>query len=270
MGAGDVEEFDVVVVGGGPGGSTLASLVAMQGHRVLVLEKEKFPRYQIGESLLPSTIHGVCRLTGVADEIAKAGFTLKRGGTFRWGRTRSRGRSRSRSPRRWQGNLLRLPGRADQVRPDPARPRPPHWAWTCASSTPSPTIIDDGDRVRGVSYTDADGKPRSHPRRYVVDASGNKSRIYQRVGATRQYSEFFRSLALFGYFEGGKRMPEPNSGQHLLRRLRQRLVLVHPAGPDADQRRRGRPPGDGQQDPGRPGAGARPPHRRVPDDQRAT
>jgi FAD-dependent halogenase len=49
----------------------------------------------------------------------------------------------------------------------------------------------------------------------VVDASGNKSRIYQRAGATRQYSEFFRSLALFGYFEGGKRLPPPNSGNIL-------------------------------------------------------
>src|ERR1700753_3422550 len=57
----DSSEFDVVIVGGGPAGSTLAALVAMQGHRVLILEKEHFPRYQIGESLLPSTIHGVCR-----------------------------------------------------------------------------------------------------------------------------------------------------------------------------------------------------------------
>lgn len=48
MGAGDVQEFDIIVVGGGPGGATLAALVAMQGHRVLILEKEKFPRYQIG------------------------------------------------------------------------------------------------------------------------------------------------------------------------------------------------------------------------------
>lgn len=79
------EEFDVVVVGGGPAGSTLAALVAMQGHKVLILEKEKFPRYQIGESLLPSTVHGVCRLLGLTEEIEQAGFTRKRGGTFKWG-----------------------------------------------------------------------------------------------------------------------------------------------------------------------------------------
>lgn len=42
-------EFDVVVIGGGPGGSTAATLIAKDGHRVLLVEREKFPRYQIGE-----------------------------------------------------------------------------------------------------------------------------------------------------------------------------------------------------------------------------
>ena len=80
-----VEDFDVVVAGGGPAGSTVASLVAMQGHRVVLLEKEVFPRYQIGESLLPSTVHGVCRLLGVTDDLTAAEFRVKRGGTLRWG-----------------------------------------------------------------------------------------------------------------------------------------------------------------------------------------
>jgi hypothetical protein len=79
------ESFDVVVVGGGPSGSTTASFVAMQGHRVLLLDRETFPRYQIGESLLPSIVHGICGLLGVAEEVAQAGFMRKAGGTFRWG-----------------------------------------------------------------------------------------------------------------------------------------------------------------------------------------
>jgi halogenation protein CepH len=209
------EETDVVVVGGGPGGSTLATLIAMRGHRVVLLEKEKFPRYQIGESLLPSTIHGVCRLTGVADELAKAGFTKKRGGTLRWGA----------NPEPWTFAFSVSPkmtgetshayqverSKFDQILLVHAR----RTGVDVREQHAVTDVIDDGDRVRGVSWTDAEGNAGTIRATYVVDASGNKSRIYQHAGATRKYSEFFRSLALFGYFEGGKRLPEPNSGNIL-------------------------------------------------------
>lgn len=209
------EEFDVVVVGGGPAGSTLAALVAMQGRRVLVLEKEFFPRHQIGESLLPSTIHGVCRLTGVADELAKAGFQLKRGGTFKWGA----------SPNPWTFAFSVSPrmtgptsfayqverSKFDQILLDHARRLGAEVREGCGVAD----VVADEDRVRGVRYTDADGTEREAHARFVVDASGNKSRLYGRVGGRREYSDFFRSLALYGYFEGGKRLPEPNSGNIL-------------------------------------------------------
>jgi FAD-dependent halogenase len=204
------EEFDVVVIGGGPAGSTLAALVAMQGHRVLVLERDHFPRYQIGESLLPSTIHGVCRLTGVAPELAKAGFPLKRGGTFRWGA----------SAEPWTFSFSVSPSMAgptsfayqverskfDKILLDHARRVGADVREGCAVAD----LIEEGDRATGIVYTDEGGRQRSATARFVVDASGNRSRLYQRVGGTRQYSDFFRSLALFGYFEGGKRLPEPN------------------------------------------------------------
>ena len=48
--------WDVVVVGGGPAGATVSGLLARSGHRVLVLEREKFPRYHIGESLVPGVL----------------------------------------------------------------------------------------------------------------------------------------------------------------------------------------------------------------------
>lgn len=215
MNADDVYETDVVVVGGGPGGSTLATLVAMRGHRVILLEKEKFPRYQIGESLLPSTVHGICRLSGVADELAKAGFTKKRGGTMRWGAR----------PEPWTFAFSVSPkitgetshayqverSKFDQILLDHAR----HTGVDVREQHSVTGVISDTDRVRGVSYVDPDGNEGTIRARYVVDASGNKSRIYQQAGATRQYSEFFRSLALFGYFEGGKRLAEPNSGNIL-------------------------------------------------------
>jgi halogenation protein CepH len=210
-----VEDVDVVVVGGGPGGATLASLVAMQGHRVVVLEKEKFPRYQIGESLLPPTVHGVCRLTGVFDQLAQAGFTVKRGGTQRWGS----------NPEPWTFSFSVSPKMAgqtsyayqverskfDKILLDHASRMGADVREKCAVTG----IISDEDRVRGVSYTDAEGKAAQIRARYIVDASGNTSRIYKQVGGSRKYSEFFRSLALFGYFEGGKRLPPPNSGNIL-------------------------------------------------------
>jgi len=76
-------------------------------------------------------------------------------------------------------------------------------------------VLDDADRVRGVRYADSAGRQHDVRAGYVVDASGHGSRIYQHVGGTRQYSQFFRSLALFGYFRGGKRLPEPNAGNIL-------------------------------------------------------
>jgi FAD-dependent halogenase len=215
MASGGVENVDVVVVGGGPGGSTLASLVAMQGHQVVVLEKEEFPRYQIGESLLPSTVHGVCRLTGVFDDIARAGFTKKRGGTFRWGA----------NPEPWTFAFSISPRMAgetsyayqverakfDKILLDYAGSMGADVRQKCTVTD----IVSDDDRVRGVSYVDARGEERQLCARYVVDASGNKSRIYGKVGGSRKYSEFFRGLALFGYFEGGKRLPPPKSGNIL-------------------------------------------------------
>jgi FAD-dependent halogenase len=208
-------EYDVVVAGGGPGGSTLAALVAMQGHRVLILEKERFPRYQIGESLLPSTVHGVCRLTGAADDLAEAGFTRKLGGTLRWGArkepwTFSFSVSSSMSGATsfaYQVERMKF----DQILLDNARRQGAEVREECAVSD----VIYDADRVAGVVYTDRDRNEHRVRAKYVVDASGNKSRIYKRAGGEREYSQFFRSLALFGYYEGGKRLPAPLSGNIL-------------------------------------------------------
>ncbi len=55
-------EYDAIVIGGGPGGSTTAALLAEYGHKVLLLERETMPRYHIGESLIPYTWFTLNRL----------------------------------------------------------------------------------------------------------------------------------------------------------------------------------------------------------------
>ncbi|MFI2652176.1 FAD-dependent oxidoreductase [Micromonospora fulviviridis] len=211
----DGYDYDLIVVGGGPAGSTAATLVAMQGHRVLLLEKETFPRYQIGESLLPSTIHGICRLLGVSDELARAGFPVKRGGTFRWGR----------NPEPWTFAFAISPRFAsggatayqvermkfDQILLDNARRKGVTVRERCAVVD----VVEEAERVAGVRFDDEGGDRRTVRARYVIDASGHRSRIHQRIGGDRHYSDYFRNLALFGYFEGGKRLPAPNSGNIL-------------------------------------------------------
>src|SRR6516165_7173943 len=79
------DNVDLIVIGGGPAGSTLAALVAKCGHRVLLLEGLQFPRHKIGESLLPSSIHQFAALLGVREKMEQAKFPRKYGGTFRWG-----------------------------------------------------------------------------------------------------------------------------------------------------------------------------------------
>ncbi len=69
-------EYDVLIIGAGPAGTTCATLLAEQGHRVLVLEREKFPRYHIGESLLPFTYQPLQRL-GLIDRMKDSTFVKK-------------------------------------------------------------------------------------------------------------------------------------------------------------------------------------------------
>ncbi|KAJ3861983.1 hypothetical protein EV359DRAFT_83772 [Lentinula novae-zelandiae] len=76
-------EVDVLIVGGGPSGSYAASVLAREGISVVVLEAAKFPRYHIGESLLPS-VRGYLRFIGAEEKVAKYGFTRKPGGAIRF------------------------------------------------------------------------------------------------------------------------------------------------------------------------------------------
>ena len=73
--------YDVIVIGGGPSGSTAATLLAKRGYRVVVFEREHFPRFHIGESLIPFTFPVLERL-GLIDQMRASHFTKKYGVQF--------------------------------------------------------------------------------------------------------------------------------------------------------------------------------------------
>jgi halogenation protein CepH len=208
------EHFDLIVVGGGPGGSTAATLVAKRGHKVLLLEQERLPRYQIGESTLPYTL-GICKILGLGAELARAGFTQKLGGVWRWGS---------------RGNVVRVDFR--DVVPEPLI----EGAYACQVErmkfdkllldnarrtgvevrerhSVRELIVEDG-RIVGAKYTDDEGRERVARARHVADAGGHTSPFHRMCGQ-RIWSDKFRNFALFGYYEGGERLPPPMSGSIL-------------------------------------------------------
>jgi len=207
------KNYDVIVVGGGPAGATVSTFIAKRGHRVLLLERSDMPRYQIGESLLPATVNGICVMLGVREEIEAAGFQKKFGGAFRWGRDPEpwffnfRGAEGGTSP----ANAFQVErSKFDEILLRNARRHGVEVRTECAVHD---AIREDG-RTVGVTFTDAAGEPAAARARFVVDASGNSGALGKLVGE-RVYSEFFRNFALFGYYENGKRFPAPREG-HIL------------------------------------------------------
>lgn len=204
--------FDLVVVGGGPAGSTLATLVAREGHRVLLLERLRFPRHTIGESLLPSTVHGICRLLGVSDELHNAGFPRKRGGTFLWGRSPTPWTfafsKHAQSPVSYAFQVERA--RFDKILLDNAA----RSGVVVKQEVAATEMLTNGGRTVGLRYRDEGGRLQDVEATFVADAAGHQSPFHRLVGH-RLFSKFFQNIALYAYFRNGKRLPPPNSGNIL-------------------------------------------------------
>jgi len=203
------DTYDLIVLGGGPGGSTVATFTAMAGHRVLLLEKEYFPRHQIGESLLPATVHGICPLLGVKEEVENAGFPRKFGGIFRWGKNAQPWTFRfTKNPSDPYGYAYQVErSKFDDILLRNARKK----GVDVREGHEVTETIYEGDRVVGVKYKDPKGNVHTARSKFVADTSGFRSHVAPKVGE-RIHSKFFQNVALYGYYEGGKRQPPPNSG----------------------------------------------------------
>jgi halogenation protein CepH len=206
--------YDLVVVGGGPGGSALATFVAMQGYRVLILEREDGPRYQVGESLLPSTINGVCVMLGCDQEVHNAGFVKKLGGSFQWGKNPDpwffyfgvMQKNRKNPAFAYQVERMKF----DAILLNNARKKGVQVRVGCNVTEP---LFENG-RYVGLRFLDERGNTSTVRAKYIADASGERGLLGSHIGE-RMYSKFFKNYALFGYYEGGKRFPPPHEGNVL-------------------------------------------------------
>jgi FAD-dependent halogenase len=191
------ERWDVVIVGAGPAGSTAAGYLAPLGYRTLLLERGRFPRHRIGESLLPSMMP-VLEDFGLVDACREAGFVEKTGATFIWGRSREPWDIRFQETPFLPSSVAFHVERSvfDQILLDSARRRGAHVRMNASALGP----LTDGDRVVGLTYRDNDtGEIRSVAADMVVDASGSASVIGQRL-TTRRYDEQMCQMALYRYF----------------------------------------------------------------------
>ena len=200
-------DCDVFVVGGGPAGSTIAALLAERGHRVILAEKDRHPRFHIGESLLPHNLPLLDRL-GVRDKV-EASAMHKYGIEFV-------------SP--YHGKTVKYDfGRAyDKRFPYSFQVRRSSFDHMLLQNAAAKgaTVIEEC-RVGGVAFPEndavlitsqgPDGAPLHWRARFVVDASGRDTLLAGQMGK-KERNPRNNSAAIFGHFTGARRLPGKDEG----------------------------------------------------------
>ncbi|MCH2161013.1 MAG: tryptophan 7-halogenase [Phycisphaerales bacterium] len=201
-------ETDVAIIGGGPGGSTLASLILKYApdRQVLVLEKEKFPRDHVGESQLPA-IAGIINEMGCWDQIENAGFPLKVGATYRWGKSEElwdfdfaapREVEKLARPGQYEGLRRFTAFQVDRARYDDILLRHAETLGaTVMEETQVVKIHRDGDRVESLELRDG----TMVTAKYYIDASGHIGVLRRGMGVETKPETSLQNIAMWDYWE---------------------------------------------------------------------
>jgi flavin-dependent dehydrogenase len=190
----------ILVIGGGPAGSTTAGLLARAGFQVTLLERDLFPRYHIGESILPSC-RPIFELLGVWKKVAAYGFQPKGGAYFHWGEEEWEVRfsdQRADDTNAWQ--VVR--GEFDQLLLDHAR----ELGVEVIEGVSVREIEFDGDRAVAARWM-ASKDSRENGRiefGYVIDASGRGGVMAVRHLKGRRFHSVFRNVAAWSYWKGAR------------------------------------------------------------------
>jgi flavin-dependent dehydrogenase len=203
------ETYDAIVIGGGPAGSTAATILSQKKRRVVLLEKEKFPRYHIGESLLPFGFFTMERL-GLLEKMKGSHFVKKFSVQF----VTQDGRSsvpfyfhthlQHEAAQTWQ--VLR--SELDQMLLDNSRA---HGAEVIEEITVREVIRDVKGAVAGVKAVTKDGETREFHAPVTIDASGRDAFFVTRNG-WKIRDPFLNKIAVWTYYKGAHRDPGVDEG----------------------------------------------------------
>jgi flavin-dependent dehydrogenase len=190
--------YDAIVIGGGPGGSTLATALTRAGRSVVLLEREKFPRFHVGESLLPFSLPIFDRL-GVHEKIRAAGYQTKHGAFF-WnesnGTTRPVVFANGRDPNHPMAYQVKRADFDDLLL---------KHAASCGAQVREETAVEhvlfEGERAVGVRARSVGGAPEEIRAKVVVDASGQGALLSRQLGI-RRFDPKLKRAALFAHYAG--------------------------------------------------------------------
>lgn len=204
----DGNSYDAIIIGGGPAGATAAAVLAQKGRRVAVLEKEKFPRYHIGESLLPYGYFTLERI-GVLERMKSSHFTRKYSVQFvgASGRASVPFYFSQQLDHEASGTWQVLRSEFDQLLLDNARDR---GAEIIEETTARELLQSDG-AVTGVRSVSKAGEEREFHAPITIDATGRDAFSVSQNG-WKVRDPVLNKIALWTYYEGALRDPGIDEG----------------------------------------------------------